>query len=497
MSVWLVGPIVWAGLEFARGDVIGYGYPWMLTGHPIIAWPFLAHAGAVIGAYGVSFLTVALGSALGCAVLSRGRWRSQGVVGVVGAVVIAGVWLGLSLVPGVQTQGSIRVAVVQSNVAQSVKTGWSPPERLADLDTLLALTERASRAKPRPDVIVWPETMFPGDALEPDALNEERAARLVWYTDRDTKWPRLAFVVWRGHDGIDQPQRITGPFEQGNTLAIWTTVAADSLLAWQQRLGIPMLVGAEGIDDLSITVNPADGRVDTKFSKIYNSSYLIKDGKAAWTRYDKIHLTPFGEVMPYISSWKWLEQLFLRVGIGARGMSFDLSAGTKPIVHVIQTQDAGLVRVATPICFEGVMPELCRRLVYAGSDRQADIMVQLTNEGWFGNFDAAREQHLQAVRWRAVELGVSVVRAANTGISALIGPSGRVLREGVEGGKTSRVPGVLWADSPLTRGRTFYGRWGDVMGLSMFVLGMVLIGAAAIVGTRQRRAARTAEKENG
>ncbi len=493
-SVWLVGPVVWTALEFLRGDVLWHGYPWLLIGQPTIAFPALAQAGSVVGIYGVSLLTASIGAALGAIVLHRHRTRLMGVVSLAAVSIL---WLGLSRVPGVSIEDrTMHLGVVQTNVPQSIKMGWDAPSRVGDLDTMLALTQRASRATPKPDLIVWPETMYPGDALEPEAVNEERAAQLVWHTDLDTKWPKLSFVIWKGPDGIDTPIRYKGPFMLGNdALAIWTTVAADSVLAWQQRLGIPMIIGAVGYDDLRIKTDPQTGEIEPSWSKVTNSSYLITEGKVSSDRYDKMHLTPFGEVMPYISQWKWLERLFLRIGIGARGMSFELSAGTKPIVHIVPTDEAGLIRVATPICFEGVMPEVCRTLVYAGQERQADIMVQLTNEGWFGTFDTARAQHLQAVQWRAVELGVSVVRAANTGISALIDPRGQVVVAGVEGGRKSRVPGVLWADAPLTHGTTVFGRIGDILGLGSFIAAMLLVGAAAIVSVRQRPARRTADKK--
>ena len=482
---WLLGPVVWAGLEVLRGEVLWHGYPWLLAGHPLIESAWLSRAGSVVGAYGVSFLALALGMAAFGLVASRGRWRAIAAAMLLG---IAGVWAVLSARPWVPTEGVLRVAVVQTNVPQGVKLGWPPAERMRDLDRMLELSVRAFRTEPKPDLIVWPETMFPGAALDPDSLNQEAAANLVWSTDTDTAWPVLRYVVSLGPDGFDAPVSVSGPIEQANQLVMPTMVAADSLLTLQRQMGVPFLVGAEGIDGLELTVDEQTGAVTERHDARFNSSYLLTDGRMTGERYDKMHLTPFGEVMPYISAWPWLERVLLRVGVGAAGMSFDLDAGTKPVTHLVRS-DSGLVRVATPICFEGIMPAVCRRLAFSGGQRRADVLIQLTNEGWFGDFDAAREQHLQILRWRALELGTPVVRAANTGISAAIGPDGRVFRRGVHGADT-RADGVLWAEAPIATGTTPYAAAGDVLGwASLLGLGGILV-AGLLVGPGGRRQSR-------
>ena len=484
ISAWVLGPVIWSGLEILRGEVLWDGYPWFLAGHPVIGSLRLAHAGAVIGAYGVSFLTVCVASAIIAGACSRGRAR---LVGLSALAIVAGAWAGLSLMPGVQERGGIRVAAVQTNVAQNVKGVWTPEQRMADLDDMLDMTVRACAAEPPPELVVWPETMFPGSALDADSLNEERAANLVWHTGDDVAWPVLRWTVWRGVDGIDEPVRVTGPFTRGTRLAMPTTVAADSVFVRQAMLGVPLLIGAEGIDGLRLTVTGPDGAIEEQHDAIYNSSYLIEGGRIQGERYDKIHLTPFGEVMPYVSNWPWLESLMLRIGVGASGMTFDLSPGDKLVAHVVPTS-AGLVRIATPICFEGIMPDLCRKLTYAGHERRADLLVQLTNEGWFGRFDPGRLQHLQIVRWRAVELGTSVVRAANTGVSGVIGPDGRIIAAGCDAGRTN-VAGIMSAVAPLTSGSTPYARIGDAVGwANLAATGIVLL--IAVVRGRPRQSPR-------
>jgi len=132
--------------------------------------------------------------------------------------------------------------------------------------------------------------------------------------------------------------------------------------------------------------------------------------------------------------------------------------------------------IATPICFEATKPALCRWLVrQAGS--APHILINLTNDGWFGAFDAARWQHMQISRWRAVELDTPVVRAANTGVSAAIDARGRVLKAGVDGmDRRTQVDGVLTTDILLDGSPTIYARSGDVLGWSSLVAtGLLLI----------------------
>ena len=490
---WVVGPVVWAGLEMLRGEVVGHGYPWLLAGHPLVESAQLSAAGSVVGAYGVSFLMVVVAIGAYGVVVSKGRWR---LVGAGLTACGAAAWAGLSMGPRVATDSVMRVAVVQTNVPQGVKLGWPPAERMRDLDRMLELTVGACEAQRRPELVVWPETMFPGAALDANSLNEERAADLSWVTSLDTAWPALRYLVYRGPDGIDAPVPIAGPFERGDRLIIPTAVASDSVLSWQGRLGVPFLIGAEGIDGLRLDVEPGTGAITEEHDAMYNSTYLIQGGRVVGERYDKMQLTPFGEVMPYISAWPWLEQTLLRIGVGAGGMAFNLDAGDRAVTHVVQTE-AGLVRVATPICFEGIMPGVCRRLAYSGGERQADVLIQLTNEGWFKGFDAGREQHLQIVRWRAVELGTAVVRAANTGVSVVIGPDGQVLDRGVPEGD-SRVDGVLAAEVPLAVGETLYARVGDLVGwVNLALLGGILVAGMVAGRGRQSPEPPGADEEGG
>jgi apolipoprotein N-acyltransferase len=263
------------------------------------------------------------------------------------------------------------------------------------------------------------------------------------------------------------------------------TAFSEELRAQQREIGVPMLVGEEALEGLKIQED-AQGRVTFSQDKRYNSAYLIDRGAPSFSRYDKVHLTPFGEVMPVVSRWDWLEDQLLALAAG--GMRFDLDEGTRLTVFEIPApqRSEGTVRVVTPICFESTDPVLCRRLVFDGEMRRADIIANLTNDGWFGESDLARRQHLRAARWRAFELMTPVVRSANTGTSAIIDRSGRVVAS-----LPARTDGVLRAEIDLpTRGAyTVHVRFGEWAGWACLVGTIGLVVAAALTNRERQRAA--------
>jgi apolipoprotein N-acyltransferase len=244
-----------------------------------------------------------------------------------------------------------------------------------------------------------------------------------------------------------------------------TTYFYDALMALSREVGVPMLVGAVGVEGLRFeeTGEGVRSRVDGR----YNSVFLVEDGRVARARYDKMELTPFGEVMPGISAWPWLERQVMAIGAG--GMSFDLRAGRRGRVFEIDGAD-GRFGVATPICFEATIGGQCRRLMRGEGDARAGVMVNVTNDGWFGGFDAGRRHHLLSARWRCLELRTPLVRAANTGISASIGASGRV-----HAALAPRTSGVLVADVDVRQAPVPSGvigvaiSWGCAVATAAFV----------------------------
>ena len=144
--------------------------------------------------------------------------------------------------------------------------------------------------------------------------------------------------------------------------------------------------------------------------------------------------------------------------------------------------------LATPICFENAMARVCRRLVYEHGRKRADVLVNLSNEGWFGRYDAGRRQHLQIARFRCVENRVPMIRSVNTGVSVAIDSSGRLIGpasvtgDGV--GVAPREAGWLLAELPLDHRSTLYGRLGDAFAWTCLLATAGLWSAAVIARRR-------------
>ncbi len=419
--------VLWVGLETLRGSVLFHGYPWYFIAHSLIDLPIVPQSASIWGASGISLLLAV--SQAGFVVGLR-RWPSRSlaslVVGVTALILlIAGGAFGRSASPS--GDQSLEIGVVQTTVELGRKITWSREEKLRDFEEFLLLTREVAASTPVPDVILWPETMFPGYALNQEALEYARADGLTI-------------------DGVP------------------ATHFSDILFAEQERLGIPLIIGALARDNPRLVLLD-DGALALESDGFYNSVFLIEDGGDSVQRYDKLHLTPFGEVMPYISAIEWLERALLIIGAG--GMTFDLDAGQSRALLELSRAEGDSVFIATPVCFEATMPALCRRLVFEHGRRRANLIGAVTNDAWFGASPGLRERHLALARWRAIELGTPIARAANTGISTFIASDGSL----IEPRETGRYPsqaksGWITTSVPLPSFDevTVYGRVGDLAG---------------------------------
>jgi apolipoprotein N-acyltransferase len=183
--------------------------------------------------------------------------------------------------------------------------------------------------------------------------------------------------------------------------------------------GTVLIVGA---------ARPASAAPTPGIVRAYNSIYVIDHDGAILSVYDKLHLVPFGEYLPFQD---FLENLGLMQLTKVRG-GYIPGAARKPIA----------VPRAPPF-----LPLVCYEIVFPGEavppGERPSWLVNLTNDGWFGR-SSGPYQHLQQARVRAIEEGLPLVRAANTGVSAVIDPVGRIVRSLPLGAE-----GIL--DSPLPR----------------------------------------------
>lgn len=429
VSMVLVAPLLWAGIEVARGEVVFEGYAWGFLGQPMIDSPVFANPGTFLGWYFVSFLTAIPAACVVDARRGLKRWSIGGLLA------LLAIWGGLwATRPPIMPGEAWSFAVLQTNVPQDNKLDWTLELEVEDWRDFEGLIEQAAAGTPRPEVIVLPETMMPGISIEPGVVEQLRRY------------------------GVTLPVRDASGTERRLEMSAF----ADRLLAIQGDLNIPMLIGEEGLEGFRATPR-SDGTLDIERGERFNSVYLVAGGEVKTPRYDKMLLTPFGEFMPYIEYWPWLKRQVLAVG--ARGMSFDLGRGRERLVlRVPRAGGASPVDVVAPICFEVTRSDHCRRMVFDDDGRRrASVIVNGTNDGWFAWCDYGREQHLQVTRWRSLETATPTIRAANTGISAHIDATGKIVKAGVDQEQRSTgVDGVLTGTVNLGTGSTVYGRVGPI-----------------------------------
>jgi apolipoprotein N-acyltransferase len=189
--------------------------------------------------------------------------------------------------------------------------------------------------------------------------------------------------------------------------------------------------------------------------QIFNAAYQVQpDGTTAGI-YRKIHLVPFGEFVPWR---KWF--FFLKPLVDS---FLDFSPGTEIVMLPLGTH-----KVSTAICYEVVYPSLMRDAVNQGSE----LLTTITNDGWYGQ-SSAPYQHFDMAAMRAIEEGRYLARAANTGISGIVDPYGRMVRRSAIFEEVGIVDDVR-----LLTTKTIYARIGDVVGYA--ALAMTLLAALVL-----------------
>jgi len=239
--------------------------------------------------------------------------------------------------------------------------------------------------------------------------------------------------------------------EQGAELVVWPESAtpfyfqdgkelSQKLRAFSREHSVAMLFGSPAY------------RAEGSGYSLLNSAFVLSPEGEVLGRSDKVHLVPFGEYVPLKQILPFINKLVVGVG--------DFSPGSlTPLAYKDQ-------RIGVLVCYEGIFPELSRSLV----ERGADLLVNITNDAWYGR-SSAPYQHLAMARMRAIENRVWLARVANTGVSALIAPSGRMsMTTGIF--ETVQVTGRVGLGADVS----IYRRAGDVLPLLclFFTLGLFL-----------------------
>ena len=273
-----------------------------------------------------------------------------------------------------------------------------------------------------------------------------RVAALQGNVQQDDKWnPLRSDEILATY--VDQTTRAAAA---GATLIVWPEAATPFALARDQRgetvrdaarsTGSHLLVGTTEV----VTGAP---------TRYYNAAYMLdRDGATAGV-YRKQHLVPFGEYVPLRQALFFVSPLVETVA--------GFSAGTEARMLPVDGRP-----VSTAICYEIIYPGLVRELVLAGSE----LLTTVTNDAWYGR-SAAPHQHFQQAAMRAIEQGRFLVRAANTGISGIIDPYGRVMAQ-----SALFEPAVVAGDVRLLDGLTLYGRIGDAPAYAGAAITLLALG---------------------
>ena len=448
LPLWLSLPMVLTGVDFFRAAIFLDGYPWYLFFQPWIDLLPVASLAWWGGGWLVGIWTGSLSGLFAEAWCGPRRTKSRRGSSLVPYLVgLAWFFVGFGgclVLPGriprppVDEGALLRVLAIQTNLPTDNKIGWTMERKLEDVPAFIDQTVagiEAAGGPERVDLVVWPETMLP-----------------------------------------------TVGFEFGDQFSQAIELVVD-------RLQVPMLVGAPCY--LGIRPDEAEGWT---WDEHYNSAYLITPAGPPYDRVDKVFLTPFGETMPVISNWAWLEQQLL--AIGAAGMRFDLDAGEEIVRLEVpgRTIDGGevpVVRVAVPICFEDTVSHVVHDMVWADDRRVVDLLINLSNDGWFAGNDAGRAMHELCARWTAFSNYTPMLRVANTGRTALISPKGR-LDDPVG---PMRAPWSHLFTIPVREGWTPAYAWvGDWFGwMSLAGLVLCLVGKWCYTWTQRRSAGKPTE----
>jgi apolipoprotein N-acyltransferase len=402
--LWTRGPtrlialaVALTAAEWLRGHLFS-GFPWNLYGYALTGSLVLAQSAALIGIWGLTFVAVAVFATPAIFADDRTAARRPWLPVALAVVTLATLaTYGAWRLNGTPTRfvDNVRLRIMQPNLRQDDKFNYSAKQRV--MSHYLELSDRSTG---------------------PQSTGVRDVTHLIW--------PESAFPFLLTHEP-DALAQIAALIPEG-TVLITGAIRAPELPPGQ------------------------------KIERAYNSVYVIDHDGSILSVYDKIHLVPFGEYLPFQD---FLEKL-----------------GLMQLTKLPGGFIAGERRRLMPVPrAPQMLPFLCYEIIFPGEaapgSERPGWLLNLTNDGWFG-ISSGPYQHLQQARVRTIEQGLPLVRAANTGISAVIDPLGRIVKSLQLGAE-----GVM--DSPLPRriDATFYARTGDT-GVAL------VIGVALIIIIRRR-----------
>jgi apolipoprotein N-acyltransferase len=379
-------------VEWLRGHVLT-GFPWNAFGYALASPLALAQTASLIGLWGLTFIAIIVFASPATLVDDRAETRRPWLPLVLSVAVLAGLGgYGAVRLSRTPTRlvDHVHLRIMQPNLQQDVRFNYAARDQV--MQRYIALSDRASG---------------------PNSRGMSDVTHLIW---PESPFP---FFLTRDADALSQITQLLPP-------------------------GAVLITGAIRLAE---PVNPADPRA-------FNSIYVIDHQGSIDALYDKVHLVPFGEYLPFEHI---LERLGLQELTKQRG---GFLAGDRRRLIAIPGAPVALPLICYEIIFPGdVVP----------SGQRPGWIVNVTNDGWFG-ISTGPYQHFQQAQIRAIEEGLPLVRAANTGISAVLDALGRIINSLPLGRE-----GVL--DSPLPRAipPTLYARFGDTPVAIMMALAFIVV----------------------
>ncbi len=402
MPLALSAPVAWIALEYARSHLLT-GLPWFLMAYTQHEFLKLIQVSDLLGPWLVSGIVVLTNAAVTRGILARLEGKVvmldshfRGSIAAA-AILLTLAWLYGTQRLGIELEDGPRIALIQPNVKQEAKLLMRSDREVQEIfDTHVKLTQQVRQTPAKRDLILWPES-----------------------------------VIYHGLRYDPESGRYEGALIDEETLL-------EKMMKLSKESDAPILFGSEVAHYAPKSPEAYEGYEFT------NSAVVVDGDRGVTYRYDKNHLVLFSEKVPRLPLVKFFSEKYtghrdlLSFRSGARFNQFE----------------AGGKRIGTIICFENVFPEISREYARNG----AQVLVNISNEGWFKG-SAELDQMLVMSRFRAVENRIAIVRCTNTGVSAVIEPTGRV--PDIIGGK--EVPGTLDATVRISRSGSLYRSVGDVL----------------------------------
>jgi apolipoprotein N-acyltransferase len=427
-------PFLWTALELAAARITSV--PWDQLGYSQVDNAFVNQLAPWTGVYGISFLLVGVNSLLTGRFLippqmvtsGLPRWRLNALLGgetwaILGMCAAYFLMLGgLFWTPPNPTASAIAV-MIQPNLDVSGEGYWSGPGE-------------------------W----------------DRHIAELIKLAGEECK----TFIAGIPQTGAPKGEVVCPPYPTHPDLVVWPESPApyfESDVRFQKALaGIahatqaPIVIGAIGMDFSA----------DSSGWKEYNSALVVGADGARVGRYDKIHLVPFGEYVPFS------RLLFFARKLTGKVSRFD--RGDERKVFRLASQNGKSHRYGVFICYEAVFADEVRQFAQLG----AEVLVNISDDGWYGD-TSAPWQHLNMVRMRAIENRRWILRDTNSGVTAVIDPYGRV-RESIPRHAVDALP----AEYGFRDDVTFYTSYGDVFAWVCAILSLGVVGWALLISPRRK-----------